>query len=128
MAGDNQYVQLRKRLRNLAKMREQGTLTPEEYDEQVALITDGDPYEEMFTDAGSTLKPPTSPSSVQGDPAMSLPHEEAVRHYLKQTAEHTQKQTQLIESIKGWVMFFGLVTLMSLVAWVIFILRQASIT
>ena len=48
------------------------------------------------------------------DPAMSLPHEEAVRHYLKQTAENSQKQTQLIKSIKGWVTFFGILTLSSL--------------
>jgi len=81
---------------NLAKMRDKGTITPEEYDARVALISDGDPYEEMFADAGPTLKPPTSPSSVQGDPAMS---------------------------IKEWVMFFGILTLTSLVAWVIFILR-----
>ena len=123
MAGADLPLQLR----NLGRMRAEGKITPEEYDARVALISDGDPYEEMFADAGPTPTP-TSPSSVQGDPAVSLAHEEAVRHYLKQTAEHAQKQTQLIESIKGWVMFFGIVTLMSLVAWVIFILRQASIT
>ena len=121
MAGADLPLQLR----NLGRMRAEGKITPEEYDARVALISDGDPYEEMFADAGPTPTP-TSPSSVQGDPAMSLAHEEAVRHYLKQTAEHTQKQTQLIESIKGWVTFLGILTFGSLLVWGLYLLVVAN--
>ena len=122
MAGADLPLQLR----NLGRMRAEGKITPEEYDARVALISDGDPYEEMFADAGPTLKPPTPPSSVQGDPAMSLAHEEAVRHYLKQTAEHTQKQTQLIESIRVWVMFLGILTIGSLLVWGLYLIVVAT--
>ena len=111
MAGDNQYVQLRKRLRNLAKMREQGTLTPEEYDEQVALISDGDP----------TFKPPEQEQQPQPET-----NEEWMLHYLKESADQAGKQTTLMESIKGWVTFFGVLTVISLVLWAILIVVAIS--
>ena len=135
MAGDNKYVQLRVQLRDLAKMRDQGRLTPEEYDEQVALITDGDPHPDSLSVALITDGDP-HPDSLsalvveqeveQLAKTPSKTNEEWMVYYLKETADQAGKQTTLIESIKGWVTFFGILTVISLVLWAILIVVAIS--
>ena len=115
MAGDNKYVQLRIQLRKLTKMRDEGRLTPEEYDEQVALITDGDPH----PDSLSALVVKQEVEQLAKTPSET--NEEWMLHYLKEMADQAGKQTTLLESIKGWVTFFGILTVISLVLWTILI-------
>ena len=117
-------------LRNLGRMRAEGKITPEEYDARVALISDGDP----------TLKPPKQtqkhPDSLselvateeveQPSKTPSKTNEEWMLHYLKETADQAGKQTTLMESIKGWVTFFGVLTVISLVLWAILIVVAIS--
>ena len=83
---------------NLAKMRDEGTITSEEYDARVAPLFEGDP----------SLKPPEQ----QPQPETN---EEWMLHYLRETADQAGKQTTLLESIKGWVTFFGILLVISLV-------------
>ena len=46
------------------------------------------------------------------------------RYYLKTTAVQAQKQTELLSSIRAWLMFFGILTIISLVFWTIVILGR----
>ena len=56
-------------------------------------------------------RPPESPKT----------HEEGERYYPKEIAAQAKTQTTLISSIKAWVVFFGIVTIVSMVTWVIII-------
>ena len=51
-----------------------------------------------------------------------MTHKERLRYYLKTTALQAQKQTELLSSIRAWLMFFGILTIISLVFWTIVIL------
>jgi len=90
----------RLQLRNLGRMRTEGKITPEGYDARVALMSDA-----SLEPAKQTAKQGEQPSKT---------NEEWMVHYLKE-------QTTLLESIKGWVTFFGILTVISLVLWVILI-------
>ena len=55
---------------------------------------------------------------------LSMTHEEWERFYLKELVAHSQKQTAAITLIKGWVMFFGIVAVVSILLWTIIILNS----
>jgi len=127
MASDDD-VQLRNLARSLAKMRDDGRLTPEEYDEQVALL----PSYPSLKPPNQTQKHPDSLSELvateeveQPAKAPSKTNEEWMVHYLKETADQAGKQTALMETITGWVTFFGVLTVISLVAWGLYLLFLA---
>ncbi len=120
MTDENKSAQLL----DLAKMLDQGKINAQEYQEHKKMLI-GDGEDIPDPDLSAVRAMPTPTSSAQ-DPAMSLAHEEAVRHYLKQTAEHTQKQTQLIESIRVWVMFLGILTIGSLLVWGLYLIVVAT--
>ncbi len=64
------------------------------------------------------------PQEITESQEKSMTHKELLRHYLKTTAVQTQKQTELLSSIRAWVMFFGILTIISLVFWTIVILGR----
>ena len=58
---------------------------------------------------------------MAGESKQEKTHEEWERYYLKEIAAQTYTQTTLISSIKAWVKFFGILTIVSMVIWVIII-------
>jgi len=125
MAGADLPLQLR----NLGRMRAEGKITPEEYDARVALISDGDP---TLKPPEQTQKHPDSLSELVATEEVEQPaktpsktNEEWMLHYLRETVDQAGKQTTLLESIKAWVTFFGVLLLISLVLSAIILLGVA---
>ena len=79
---------------------------------EISLATNQPPYYDS--------EPDTSRGDMTSDDQTQKPsktNEEWMVHYLKETADQAERQTMLIESIKGWVRFFGILTVISLVLW-----------
>ena len=102
-----------------AKMLDLGRINAKKYQEHKnLLIGDGEdiPDPDLAT-IRATLK--EERDAATRPPESSKTHEEWERYYLKEIAAQAETQTKLLSFIKAWVVFFGVLTIVSLVMWVI---------
>jgi hypothetical protein len=107
----------RDQLRNLARMREQGRISPEEYREHKALlIGDGDDLPDPDPTEIHRSRTPQLSAELERS------YEESVVHLLREVNKEARQQTVLIRSVRAWVMFFGVLAVLGIVGRVILFL------
>lgn len=104
-----------------AKLLADGLISSADYQQHKAdIVGDGEDIPDPDLAAiRSTLKEERDTASRP--PESSKTHEEWERYFLKEIAAQAETQTKLLSSIKAWVVFFGILTIISLVMWVIII-------
>lgn len=99
-----------RQLMGLARMLNSGKISAKEYQE----------HKRLLIGEGEDIPDPAL-SEVRASEVVNtgLPVDEDESYYLRFIAEQARVQTSLIRSIRGWVAFFGVLTIVSLIVWVI---------
>lgn len=106
-----------RQLIGLAKLLDRGVIDGKEYEEHKRMLIGDDRFVPDPDLAAIRAHPKQIPDVLL--PESDKTHDEWVVHWLRESAIEARDQTRLIRSIKGWVSFFGIVWVASVVILII---------